>query len=251
MSARALTATLAFGAAVLAVAPALAETVRTKDGQKLVGTIVEETQGELVLRTKYGVLVIPSANIERVEGRPGEAAKPAAAAPTAPTPEAPALDLTKVRTLRLKARRQAQAASSADAALATYAELLALAPDDAEAHLEVAALRAKRGEAAEAVAALRKALLAGLADADRLRGPEFASLEKDAAFKGWLDRRLSSPDLSPQDSGEMRDLAKSSCPKGQDKLCANFLSTIEMGRALSAPELMQIAPAAPAPAKKP
>ncbi len=76
-------------------------------------------------------------------------------------------------------------------------------------------------------------------------------LEKDAAFKSWLDRRLSSPDLSPQDSGEMRDLAKSSCPKGQDKLCADFLSTIEMGRALSAPELMQIAPEKPAPAKKP
>ncbi len=75
-------------------------------------------------------------------------------------------------------------------------------------------------------------------------------LEKDAAFKGWLDRRLSSPDLSPQDSGEMRDLAKSSCPKGQDKLCADFVSIIEMGRALSAPELMQIAPEKPAPAKK-
>ena len=76
-------------------------------------------------------------------------------------------------------------------------------------------------------------------------------LDKDAAFKSWINRRLSSPDLAPQDSGEMRDLAKASCPKGQDKLCADFISTIEMGRALSAPELMQIAPATPAPAKKP
>ncbi len=171
---------LAFGAALLAVAPALAETVRTKDGQRLVGTIVEETQGELVLRTKYGVLVIPAANIDGVDGRPGdgrpgELAKPTAAAPA--VAEAPAPDLTKLRALRMKARRQAQTGSSADAALASYAELLALDPDDAEAHLEVAALRARRGEGQEAVAALRKALLAGLVDAERLRGPDFAGLE--------------------------------------------------------------------------
>ena len=78
-------------------------------------------------------------------------------------------------------------------------------------------------------------------------------LANDAAFKTWLTRRLSNPELATQDSGEMRDLAKSSCPKGQDKVCAEFLSAIEMGRAISSPELMLLAPAtpAPAPAKKP
>lgn len=185
---RAILSTLAFGAALLAALPALAETVRTKDGQRLVGTIVEETQGELVLRTKYGVLVIPTSTIEGVDGRPGEAAKPATPGPA--VAEAPALDLVKLRALRLKARRQAQTGSSADAALATYAELLALDPDDAEAHLEVAALRARRGEAQDAVAALRKALLAGLADADRLRGPDFAPLEQDPAFQRLLADRV-------------------------------------------------------------
>lgn len=179
---------LALGAALLVVSPALAETVRTKDGQKLVGTIVEETQGELVLRTRYGVLVIPADRIDGVDGRPGEPAKPGPAA--AARPETPPLDLTRVRALRLKARRQAQLGSSADAALVTYAELLALDPDDAEAHLEVAALRAKRGEAPDAVASLRKALLAGLADADRLAGPEFAPLARDAAFQKLLQERV-------------------------------------------------------------
>jgi hypothetical protein len=78
-------------------------------------------------------------------------------------------------------------------------------------------------------------------------------LEKDAAFKSWLNRRLSSPDLSAEDTREMRDLAKSSCPKGQEKVCAEFLSSVEMGRALSAPDLMLLPPpaTAPAPAKKP
>lgn len=79
-------------------------------------------------------------------------------------------------------------------------------------------------------------------------------LDKDAAFRGWLMTRLSSPALSTQDSAEIRDLAKSSCPKGQQKVCGDLLSAVEMGRALSAPELMQIAPApatAPTPKAKP
>lgn len=76
-------------------------------------------------------------------------------------------------------------------------------------------------------------------------------LEKDAAFKSWLGRRLSSPDLATDDSREIRDLAKASCPKGQDKVCGEILSSVEMGRALSAPDLMLLPPPTPAPAKKP
>ncbi len=76
-------------------------------------------------------------------------------------------------------------------------------------------------------------------------------LDKDAGFRNWLDRRLSSPDLAPEDSREIRDLAKSSCPKGQDKVCSTILSSVEMGRAISAPELIQLQPAAPAPAPAP
>ena len=76
-------------------------------------------------------------------------------------------------------------------------------------------------------------------------------LEKDAAFKSWLSRRLSSPDLDTRDTAEIRDLAKASCPKGQDKVCSEILSAVEMGRAISAPDLMALPPTAPAPAKKP
>jgi hypothetical protein len=74
-------------------------------------------------------------------------------------------------------------------------------------------------------------------------------LEKDEAFRGWFNRRLSSPALSTQDTAEIRDLAKSSCPKGRQKVCADLLSTVEMGRALSSPELLQLAPAPATPAQ--
>jgi len=74
-------------------------------------------------------------------------------------------------------------------------------------------------------------------------------LEQDAAFKSWLTRRLSNPELSTQDTAEMRDLAKSSCPKGQDKVCGELLSAVEMGRALSAPDLLLLPAPTAAPAK--
>ena len=52
-------------------------------------------------------------------------------------------------------------------------------------------------------------------------------------------------------AAEIRDLAKNSCPKGQDKVCAEILSAVQSGRALSAPEMLQLIPTEPAPAKKP
>lgn len=76
-------------------------------------------------------------------------------------------------------------------------------------------------------------------------------LEKDAAFKKWLERKLSDTDMPGEDSAEIRDLAKNSCPKGQDKVCAEILSAVQSGRALSAPEMLQLIPTEPAPAKKP
>jgi hypothetical protein len=76
-------------------------------------------------------------------------------------------------------------------------------------------------------------------------------LDKDAAFKKWLERKLSSTDMPNQDSAEIRDLAKNSCPKGQAKVCGDILYAVESGRALSAPEMLQLTPVEPAPAIKP
>ena len=52
-------ALLLLGLALLA----RAEVVVTKDGQRLVGEVLEESRDELVLRTRYGVLVLPTAAI--------------------------------------------------------------------------------------------------------------------------------------------------------------------------------------------
>ena len=64
---------------------------------------------------------------------------------------------------------------------------------------------------------------------------------------------LSSTDLSTQDSAEIRDLAKIELPQGAGtRSAARSCSRCESGRALSAPELLQLdARASPAPAKKP
>lgn len=164
----------------LLLAVARAETVHLKDGQRLVGELVEETPEELVLRTRYGVLVLPLAAVERIEGRPAEEARPA---------EPPPLDLARTRLLHLKARRQLQTGKSADA-LATWSELLQVDPDDAIAHLELGLLHAREGRPAEAVSALRRAILAGWCDVERLRrDPDLAGLRGQAAFEQLLTQR--------------------------------------------------------------
>lgn len=104
-----------------------------------------------------------------------------------------------------------------------------------------------KGPTAEA---FTEALLRVIISAWQQVGDAEPILAKDAPFKSWLNRRLSSPDLSTQDTGEIRDLAKSSCPKGRDKLCAELLSAVELGRAISAPEILLLPPPdSPAPAK--
>lgn len=190
-------------AAVMVLGLALfarAETVVTKDGQRLQGEVVEESQDELVLRTRYGVLVLPTSAIAAVEGRKG-------AAPAA-VPEGPVVDLAKARALRLKARRLAQLKKT-DEAVAAWSELLALDPDDAFAHLELGLLHASAGKKAEAVAALRKAILGGFTDFERLRHErELAGLQGDAAFQQLLAQRAGLAGLAARRTPEriVRDL---------------------------------------------
>lgn len=163
-----------------------AETVHLKDGQVLVGDVVEESRDELVLRTRYGVLVLPGAAIEKIEGRPG--AEPGATAAAA-APEVPPLDLAREGVLHLKARRQVQLGQH-EAALATYAELLELDPDDPAAHLELGLLQVRLGKPAEAVACLRRAILAGFTDLERLRQDEaLAALRSEKGFAALMAQK--------------------------------------------------------------
>ena len=161
-----------------------AETVHLEDGQVLQGELVEASRDELVLRTRYGVLVVPTAAVKRIEGLPGAAPEPAAAAP-----EAPPLDLQRTGVLHLKARRQAQLGRH-EQALATWAELLEVDPEDPAAHLELGLLQARLGKSAEAVACLRRAILAGFTDLLRLRRDEaLAAVRLEQAFTQLLDQQ--------------------------------------------------------------
>ncbi|MBX3467490.1 MAG: PDZ domain-containing protein [Planctomycetes bacterium] len=161
-------------------AAARADTIRTKDGQRLEGEVVEETLDEVVLRTRYGVLVVPRAAIEAIEG---------AAQPAARAPEPPPLDLARARVLHLKARRLAQR-GNVDEALAAYAELLEVDPEDPLAHVEVGALRARQGDAVQAVASLRRAVLSGFADLERLKADErLKAVHEAPGFKQLLAQR--------------------------------------------------------------
>ena len=67
----------------------------------------------------------------------------------------------------------------------------------------------------------------------------------DPSFRDWALRRLRSPDLPKDEAETVRDLAKGSCPKGRDKLCADLATAAEMSRASASPDLIVIPPATP------
>ena len=73
-------------------------------------------------------------------------------------------------------------------------------------------------------------------------GPAFAA---EPAFREWALRRLRSPDLPKDDAESVRDLARGSCPKGQEKLCTDLAAAAEMSRASASPDLIVIPPATP------
>lgn len=67
----------------------------------------------------------------------------------------------------------------------------------------------------------------------------------DSSFRDWALRRLRSPDLPKDEAESVRDLAKGSCPKGREKLCADLAAAAEMSRASASPDLIVIPPATP------
>ena len=173
------------------IAPgAWAETVHTKRGERLVGEVIEETLAEVVLKTRYGVLTIPAEAIERVE-REGAAAAEAEAEPglSPEALEAHRAARAQLVALRLKARRSVGLGKLAEA-LARYQEILALDPADAAALLELGALQVRMEDPDEAVSTLRRAVLAGFTDLERLRrSDELAPLREHAGFQQLLAQR--------------------------------------------------------------
>ena len=73
---------------------------------------------------------------------------------------------------------------------------------------------------------------------------------KDPDFKRWVLGRLASPLVSPDDADMVRDLARGSCPKGRESLCAELRAALEPPEKASPPAKTPPA-AAPAPTPPP
>lgn len=72
--------------------------------------------------------------------------------------------------------------------------------------------------------------------------PAFAS---DPAFRDWTLSRLRNPTLPREDAETVRDLAKGSCPKGRETLCADVAAAAESGLPMAPPVPAPSPPAAP------
>lgn len=191
------------GAAALAVmagllaTPAAADTVETRDGQRLEGTVVSETDAHLTLRGRYGALTIDKRDIVRRERAPetlrlkdgsvvaGEVLRksgdelivrtahgvlviPVADVEQAPPAPVTAADPARLRTLHREASRRHQA-KDYQGAIALYQELLELSPDDATALYNVACGYSLLGARTEAVLFLERAVAAGFTDFAHIR----------------------------------------------------------------------------------
>lgn len=76
---------------------------------------------------------------------------------------------------------------------------------------------------------------------------ELGPLWEDAAFRGWIVKRLEDPASPKGDIDDLNDLAGASCPKGMLKVCEQLQVAINKGREAAAPKKSAPAPA-PAPA---
>ncbi|MGE0711134.1 MAG: PDZ domain-containing protein [Planctomycetota bacterium] len=163
----------------LLCSPALADTVRLRDGQRIQGEVVQRTAKQVVVKTAYGVLVIPAEEVRRVDAdRAVIVAKPL-------TESA----LNRLRLLHLRAKRLRALGSHAKA-IELYAELLNLQPDDPEGLYWQGVSLAQLGQPQAALESLERAALAGYSDFETLRrSPLLAGLRGEPGFQSLLERR--------------------------------------------------------------
>lgn len=206
---------LALGALALVAGvlspPALADTVETRDGQRLEGAVVSETDAHLTLRGRYGPLTIDKRDIVRRQRDPetlrladgsvvtGEVLRrtsdelivrtahgvltiPAGDVQAAPAAPVTAADPARLRTLHREASRRHQA-KDYQGAIGLYQELLELSPDDATALYNVACGYALLGAPTEAVLFLERAVAAGFTDFAHIRSDtDLDALRQDPGY---------------------------------------------------------------------
>jgi len=211
---------------LLAVSAA-ADTITTKDGQTVRGEVVAEGDESVTVRTKYGEMTIPKADVKRheratyavtlkdgtrLEGKiVGRTAETLSLRVGEETHEVPAAGVESVaekaekkeekkpraRKLnpqqRMVLHRNSLAALQKKdyaAAVAGYEKLLASDPNDRIALYNVACAHALSGEKPEALKYLKKSVEAGFVDFQHVeRDPDLEGLREEPAYKDLFERR--------------------------------------------------------------
>ncbi len=205
-----------------ALCKAPADTIETKQDERLRGRVVRESPQEVVFRTPYGDLAIPRASIKqhtratyivtlkdgtRLEGQVvGEEAKSIAVQVGAERRQVPLADVESIvekpptpapkppdpqRLLGLH-RRSLEQFDKKDyaGAKATCEEILKAAPDDPTALYNAACACARLGEKPRALDYLKKAVEAGFVDFQHIeQDDDLGSLRAEAAYKELFAKR--------------------------------------------------------------
>ena len=191
---------------------ALADTIETRDGQRLEGEVVSETEAHLTLRSRYGALTVDKRDIVRrerevrtfqladgstVKGQVVRQEKeelvlrtahgvlviPARDVKEAPAAAAASADPRRLQALHREGNRR-HAAQDYRGAIEVYQEVLALSPEDASALYNTACGYALLGARAEAVVFLERAVAAGFTDFAHIRAD--TDLDSIRAEPGYL-----------------------------------------------------------------
>jgi hypothetical protein len=206
-----------------AVLAASADTVRTKDGQSFTGRPISQTNDCIRLRTKYGDLAVPRADVAKherstyvvelkdgtnVEGQiQGETEteltvqvdKDTRTIPLAqvkdvavkkpPPPEPPKPDLQKRAEWHRQALELLQKKDYAKA-IEKYGEILKAEPEDTLAFYNLACAYALSGDKTRALELLRKSVEGGFVSFGHItHDPDLDSLREEAAYKDLLARK--------------------------------------------------------------
>ena len=194
----------------------LADTVTTKDDQTLRGRVVSEAQDKLVLRTRFGELTLPKAEIKehkraayavelkdgsKLVGQiTGETAqqltlkvdgqdRSIAQADVKGVTERPVLSEQKLEEMRAQALKLLQDKKYPEA-IKLYQEILEAAPDDATSIYNLACGYSLTKEPAKAVAMLRKSLEAGFIKFGHIQAdPDWDGMRNDPGFQALMKER--------------------------------------------------------------
>ena len=157
-----------------------AKSIRTTDGQTLVGEVLEETEEYIRLKTKYGELTIPRKEIKE---KPEKKKKP-------PKKEAPKkLDARQLLKEYQAAKTHFEKKEYAKA-IEAYARILASYPENRHCLYNTACAHALLGHEKEALDFLERSVEAGFVNFDHIeRDTDLDSLRGTDVYKDLLARR--------------------------------------------------------------